>query len=247
MFVGHGSPMNAIDQNTFTKTWAKLGQRFTPRAILMVSAHWFINETAVQNEVFPEKINDMYGFPEALYTLSYPVKGAPWLSEALMEIPGLVINNAWGIDHGAWSVLTHMYPSAQIPVVQLSINKTLAPQDHYTLGKALKPLRDQGVMIMGSGNIVHHLGRVQFNHPSGFDWALAFDGAIKQFILTHDHDKVIHYKALGQSAQFSVPTTDHFDPLLYCLGATSDSDTITVFNEGCIMGSLSMTSYLFES
>ncbi len=248
IFVGHGSPMNAIENNRFTEEWKRIGERYQPNAILMISAHWFVKDTFVQTTLEPKVINDMYGFPEELYQVSYQVKGDPELSKTILErltVP-VSANDSWGIDHGAWSVLTHMYPKRDIPVVQLSINASASADDKYKIGQQLKGLRDEGVLIIGSGNIVHNLSRVNPNQPEAYPWAIAFNDYIKDAIVTKNHPKCIHYYRLEESAHLSVPMSDHYDPLLYVLGATHTKDTVTVFNDELVWGSLSMTSYIFE-
>lgn len=248
LFVGHGSPMNAIERNKYTETWREWGQLFRPKAILSISAHWFTRNTWVQSEPTPKKINDMYGFPEELYALAYDVSGDPELTQAVRNALGdqVAIDNNWGIDHGTWSVLVHMYPEADIPVVQLSVDGIKSPEEKYRLGQQLSHLRDQGVMILGSGNIVHNLRNMQPTMKDmGYDWADDFDSAIREAIQAGDHQSCVHYEQL-KGAKMAVPTTDHYDPLLYVLGAIKPSDNRTVANDERMMGSLSMTSYLFR-
>lgn len=244
MFMGHGSPMNAIEDNQITRTWKAIGQRFKPKAILMVSGHWFTDKTYVQASVEPDKINDMYGFPKALYDIEYPVKGDLDLSRWLVDRVSAELNDQWGIDHGAWSILVHMFPEADIPVVQLSVNKTLSPEDHYKLGRMLRPLRDEGVLILGSGNVVHSFKYGDFSMEGGHPWAVAFDQIIEASILEGNHSQVIQYHALAD-ANKAVPTSDHFDPLLYVLGATYEEDAIEIHNKIFQYGGFSMTSYIF--
>lgn len=247
LFVGHGSPMNAIEDNSYSQAWSALGQRLPrPKAILAVSAHWYVDGVRTQNALQPTTIYDMYGFPEALYQVKYPAPGAPELAERLHQLlQDVVIDNTWGIDHGTWSVLHHMLPKADIPLCQLSVDTSKGPEAHYALGKLLAPLRKEGVLIIASGNIVHNLRRVRFDMDGGFDWAKFFDEQIRDWIMTKDHDAVCRYREMGDSARLSVPTPDHFNPLLYALGAAESTDTITIFNEAQIAGSLSMTSYAF--
>lgn len=248
IFVGHGTPMNAIENNAFTESWRELGERIKPKAILMVSAHWFTRGTYTQDDKAPRVINDMYGFPKPLYEVNYQVAGLKELTDRVMAqvSPDVAINNEWGIDHGAWSVLTHMYPNKDIPVVQLSVDAQKSPAEHFEIGKKLAALREEGYLIMGSGNIVHNLRRVDFGRRDGYAWADEFDGYIKEAILSGDFDKCINYASQGDIAKYAVPTTDHYDPLLYVLGAASTEDKVTVFNEASVMGALSMTSYIFE-
>ncbi len=248
LFVGHGSPMNAIDNNRFTGGWEALGARIPrPAAILAVSAHWFTPGTRVSDVETPQTVYDMYGFPEALYRIVYGAPGSPHFAhEAKRRIArAAAIDNTWGIDHGAWSVLHRMYPAADIPVFQLSVDRQASTEEHYQVGKELRALRDAGVLIFGSGNIVHNLSKVNWNiDEGGYPWAEEFDGYIKRSILTGRHENAIHYHKAGAAADLAVPILDHYAPLLYVLGASYEEDAVSVFNEGRVMGSLSMTGYL---
>lgn len=339
LFVGHGSPMNAIEDNTFSRSWRELGKQFAPagnapagtapastpnavaargatpagaanaaarpaapaavpgatpaaapeyprpKAILMISAHWFTGGSLIMANERPGMIYDMYGFPRPLYEIEYPAAGAPELAETIHQLltkpdaqtgraaaPGARLSTSWGFDHGGWSVLVHLFPDADIPALQLSVDRTAAPSEKFAIGQALKPLRDQGVFIIGSGNIVHNLGLVQFGLEGGKPWADAFDIAIKEAIIQRRFGDVVDYHTITSKQmpaatvatttssparlatatdrlatatdRLAVPTTDHFDPLLYVLGAADDQDPIAVFNEARIYGSLSMTSYL---
>lgn len=248
IFVGHGSPMNAIETNKYTEAWKAIGEKYRPKGILMISGHWYVEGLYVQDVVEPKKIDDMYGFPKALYDLKYPVVGDKDLTKAVQEVLGdnVHINNDWGIDHGTWSVLAHMYPEANIPVVQLSVDRTRSPEEQYEIGEKLINLRDEGYMIMASGNVVHNLGRLSFEMEEGFEWAITFDNIIEAAIQDWNHEKCIRYNQLGETARLSVPSPDHYYPLLAVLGATSKEEQITVFNKGTLMGGISMTSYLFE-
>lgn len=242
VFVGHGSPMNAIEDNQFTRTWRKLSDKLPiPKCIVCISAHWLTRDTYTSNEEHPQQIYDMYGFPPELYALSYQPPGSKLYAKKIQEELGIEVQNDWGIDHGTWSVLTHMYPQADIPVVQLSIDMTKPYQEHYDLGKKLRNLRDDGVLIIGSGNIVHNLRLIDWNRQGGFHWAEEFDAYIRDCILRSDHQAVMEHPMSP-----AVPSTDHFLPLLYVLGASNIIDQIEVFNEACLMGSLSMTGYLFH-
>ena len=250
LFIGHGSPMNAIEDNSFSRAWSALGATLTePKAILSVSAHWFTRGTKVNDSPKPGMIYDMYGFPEELYQLNYPAPGSPELAYRVRSLVGdsVSIDNNWGLDHGTWSVLHRVFPQASIPVVQLSVNAMLTPAEHYAIGQTLRPLRDEGVLIFGSGNVVHNLSRVDWRMNDGQPWAQEFDQWIHQAIETGDHDSVIHYDRAGEAAQLSVPSMDHFAPLLYVLGASDADDAITTINAECTLGSMSMTSYLFTS
>lgn len=250
LFAGHGTPMNAIEQNEYTETWTRIGKQLEkPRVILSVSAHWYTEGTRISDTEEPQQIYDMYGFPNELYQLSYPVKGSPADARRAAELigPSVITDNSWGIDHGTWSVLCHMFPEADIPVLQLSVNGHAKPQELYEIGKRLSPLREEGVLIFGSGNVVHHLGRVNWSMGGGEPWALEFDHYVRNNILLGNHADVIRYENAGPSAKLAVPTPDHFYPLLYVLGASDAKDNITVFNDSCTLGSLSMTGYLFEA
>lgn len=248
LFVGHGSPMNAIEDNEFSQTWKLLGKRLPkPKAILAVSAHWYSEGTKTSDVENPRMIYDMYGFPEKLYEMRYPVSGSPELAGQLKESLGelVSIDNRWGIDHGTWSVLCHMYPNADIPVVQLSVDHLAPAMTHYEIGKKIRALRENGVIILASGNIVHNLALINWQMEEGYPWAHEFDSYIKKNILEKNHDAVIHHERVGRSAEKAFYTPDHYFPLLYALGASEPTDEIEVFNEKCLMGSMSMTGYIF--
>ncbi len=247
-FIGHGNPMNALESNRFTEAWRSLGAQVPrPRAVLVVSAHWFINATAVTAMELPRTIHDFYGFPDELFAVEYPAPGSPELAAEVAEVAQPVWVGAdvdsWGLDHGTWSVLTHVFPDADVPVVQLSIDATKQLGDHLELGRRLAPLRDAGVMIVGSGNVVHHLGRIDWSMPDdGFDWARRFDEAARG-LMTRDPGRILE---LRDHADWSsaVPTTEHFIPLLYLAGlAEAAGEQVATLVDGCSMGSLSMISY----
>ena len=249
LFVGHGSPMNAIEDNAYARTWIALGKVLpNPKAILSISAHWFTRGTKVNDSAAPAMVYDMYGFPEELYQLRYPAPGAPQIAKRVMERleVSVSVDNSWGIDHGSWSVLRRMFPSADVPLLQLSVNAMLSPAEHYALGFKLKPLRDEGVLILGSGNIVHNLSRIDWRMREGQTWAKEFDQYILHAVQEGKPQDVIDYTRAGDSAKLSVPSMDHFAPLMYILGVRDESDQMSVFNENCLYGSLSMTSYLFH-
>ncbi|MGI6239248.1 MAG: 4,5-DOPA dioxygenase extradiol [Christensenellales bacterium] len=248
LFIGHGSPMNAIEDNAYAKSWMALGRDLPrPEAILCVSAHWFTGGTRTSDAESPETIYDMYGFPKELYEVVYAAPGSPKFAHATRDLlGGIPIDNSWGLDHGTWSVLRRMYPDADIPVFQLSVDARASTQAHFDMGRKLAPLRDQGVMILGSGNIVHNLRRVDWNVAGGFPWAEAFDDYIKQSILSGDYARVVDYQQAGESAPLAVPTLDHYAPLLYTLGAAREDDAVRVFNDSCSLGSISMTCYQFS-
>ncbi|MEA4870696.1 MAG: 4,5-DOPA dioxygenase extradiol [Christensenella sp.] len=250
LFVGHGSPMNAIEDNPYSRAWSALGQSLEkPKAIVSISAHWFTRGTKINDEESPSMVYDMYGFPEELYQVKYPAKGSPELADRVSHLLGsaVSIDNHWGIDHGAWSVLRRMFPAADVPILPLSVNAQLAPEDHFSLGKRLMPLRDDGVLILGSGNVVHNLARIDWRKPEGTPWAEEFDQYIYRAVTTRSFNDAINYLSAGDSAELAVPSLDHFLPLLYVLGASDESDQISAFNQDCLLGSLSMTSYLFSN
>ncbi len=248
LFIGHGSPMNAIEENEFTETWADLGATLPrPKAILAVSAHWYTDGTRICDALYPTQIYDMYGFPRELYELKYPVKGSPELAHHTKELLNgkVQFDNRWGIDHGTWSVLCRMYPEADIPVCQLSIDRNAPAVEHYRMGQKLHSLREQGVLILGSGNVVHNLSKINWELEGGYPWAEEFDAYIKKAILSRQYEEVIHYEKAGKAAELSFYTPDHFYPLLNILGALDEKDQGCAYNDSCILGSLSMTSYLF--
>lgn len=247
VFIGHGSPMNAIEENQFTSQWEALGTRIPrPQAILAISAHWFTPGSRVTGGDAPETIYDMYGFPEELYEIAYRAPGSPQVAQRIKDLLGeqLQIDNSWGFDHGTWSVLHRMYPQAEIPVLQLSVDSKASFADQYAIGQKLRGLREQGVLILGSGNVVHNLARISWNMEGGYPWAEDFDNYIKEKILNGSHQDVIHLEKAGTSARLAFTVSDHFAPLLYVLGAADEEDRVAVFNAACILGSLSMTSYL---
>lgn len=249
LFIGHGSPMNAIEDNEYTKKWEAIAEKIPrPKAILAVSAHWYTDGGRINDEAHPRVIYDMYGFPEELYKLKYSSPGAPERAHETKKLikKDIKIDNSWGIDHGTWSVLCRMYPEANIPVYQLSVDKNAPAEEHYRIGQEIKELRQNGVLILGSGNVVHNLGRVNWDNKGGYDWAEEFDGYVKDNLIKREIDEVIHYERAGTSARLAVPTPDHFYPLLYTLGAADGEDKLTVFNNSCVLGSLSMTCYMFE-
>lgn len=247
MFAGHGSPMNAIEDNAFSLRWEQLGAELPrPQAILCVSAHWFTAGTLVTDAPKPNMVYDMYGFPEELYQVRYPAPGAPRFAGMVRELLSARVDNSWGLDHGSWSVLRRMFPLADLPVFQLSVDKQATPQRHFDMGRRLRGLREQGVLILGSGNIVHNLALINWNMAGGYPWAEAFDGYIKESVLGRQFDRAVHYERAGDAAAYAFRTIDHYAPLLYALGASDEDDQITVFNDVCTMGSMSMTGYMFS-
>lgn len=252
VFTGHGSPMIALEKNNITEEMENIGKYIIenygkPKAILAISAHWYTNKTYVQSTPKPRQIYDMYGFPQELYDLKYTVKGFIDLTKQLKDILGeaVNVNDNWGIDHGTWTVLVHMFPKADIPVVQLSVNGKFTAKDSYELGKKLTVFRENGYLILGSGNIVHNLSEIEWDNEGGSDRAVSFDDDIRNAVLEEDIQKLIEYNKLPY-ASYAVPTPDHFLPLLYCIGATKQ-DNVKVFNNVCNLGSIAMTGYIFEA
>ena len=249
LFIGHGSPMNAVEDNDYSQTWKELGRNLPkPEAILSISAHWYTHGTRINDLENPRLIYDFYGFPKELYEIEYKAVGFTKGAHRTRELINrdVVIDNSWGIDHGTWSVLLRMYPKADIPVFQLSIDQTAPPEVHYNIGRAIRPLRKEGILIMSSGNVVHNLHRVNWDMDGGYPWALQFDEYIKSNIIKQRHQNVVDYHSGSDVADLAFRTSDHFFPLLYALGASHREDEITVFNNSCTLGSLSMTSYLFQ-
>lgn len=246
LFVGHGSPMNALEDNAFTRGWAAAAHAMPkPAAVLCVSAHWETRGVELTAAELPETIHDFFGFPDELFAKEYPAPGNPELARAVADLVAsapVELDVRRGLDHGAWSVLTAMYPDAHIPVVQLSLDTGRPPAFHYALGRELAPLRDRGVLILGSGNLVHNLGRIDFGREDGFDWADRFDGALKDRIRAGDHPALVRYDELGPDALLAVPTPEHFLPVLYVLAVRGAGETATFFNEAIVMGSIYMTS-----
>lgn len=243
LFIGHGSPMNAIEQNEFSSGWLEAAQQLPkPRAILCVSAHWETRGVMVTAMENPKTIHDFYGFPRALFEKQYPAPGSLELAQQVGEMvknTDVHPDSAWGLDHGTWSVLCRMYPAADIPVVQLSLDRTQDPDFHYELGRQLLTLRDEGVLILGSGNIVHNLRLIAFD-SAPFDWAVSYDSQVKKWIVDGDHDSIIHYEKHGRPAELSVNSGEHYLPLLYVLAQQQKEEPVSFFNEKIFAGSLSM-------
>lgn len=250
LFIGHGSPMNGIEDNEFSQRWTKLAKEIpVPAAVLVISAHWFTKGTLITAMDFPKTIHDFGGFPKALYDVQYPAPGNPTLAKetaALIHTANVVPDHDWGLDHGTWTIVRHMYPEAKIPVLQLSIDYTKGPQYHYDLAKELYGLRKKGVLIIGSGNMIHNLGMVawdKINGPAyGYDWALQLNEKFKQLILSSDYNPLINYDSLGNEGKLAIPTPEHYLPLLYTLGLKGATDNTTIFNDRAVAGSLTMTS-----
>ena len=250
LFVGHGSPMYAIEENEFVDSWRKLGETIPrPKAILCISAHWETNGTFVTAMSKPPTIHDFGGFPKELFAVQYPAPGSPELAmETKRSVTNVTVglDEKWGLDHGAWSVIRNIYPKADVPVIEMSLDYNMSPQTHYDMAKELSALRDKGVLIVGSGNIVHNLRMVawdKMNEPEyGFDWAVHANEKIKQLILNNNHKELINYSLLGREVQMAVPTPEHFLPLLYALALRGSNDQVSFFNDKAVMGSLTMTS-----
>ena len=243
VFAGHGSPMNAIEDNAFSRAWAELGESLPrPKAILCISAHWQTTGTWVTAMPIPKMIYDFIGFPAELYQVLYPAPGAPeWaqVTRKTIQSARVGLDTDWGLDHGAWSVLCRMFPQADVPVFQLSLDQTQPPFYHYALGRELAPLREQGILIVGSGNVVHNLGLTQWE-DTAFDWAVEFDRTIKALIEKHDHAALIDYGSLGKTAELAIPTNEHYLPLLYTLALQDRDEPVRFFAEQVTLGSISM-------
>jgi 4,5-DOPA dioxygenase extradiol len=249
LFVGHGSPMNAIEDNQFSREMKAVAAKLPrPKAILMISAHWETRGTKVTSQPLPPTIHDFGGFPQALFDVQYPAPGSQWLVEetqAAVQQTQVLADATWGLDHGCWSVTRNMWPEADIPIVQLSLDYTLSPQQHYALAQELAQLRSKGVLIIGSGNMVHNLGMVAWNRLDqayAYDWAQEINATFKQHILDGNHAALVNYGALGKAAALAIPTPEHYLPLLYVLGTQRKADALAFFNDVPVGGSLSMTS-----
>lgn len=244
VFFGHGSPMNTLDRNQYTEAWRALGETMPrPRAVLSVSAHWYTRGTAVTAMENPKTIHDFYGFPQALFDVEYPAPGDPGLASRVRELlaPQEVhSDHSWGLDHGTWSVLKHVYPHADIPVVQLSIDGTRAAQFHYDTGKRLAPLRDEGVLVVGSGNVVHNLRLMKRGGGPAYDWSVRFNEKIREALASRDHTTLVDFERMGEDARLSVPTPEHYLPLLYIAGLQGEDETMSFPVDGYDLGSVSM-------
>lgn len=248
LFLGHGSPMNAISSNQFTESWNQLGKTLPkPQAILSISAHWETHGSFVTAMENPTTIHDFYNFPQALYDMEYPAPGDPQLATHIHELhQHIELDHEWGLDHGTWAVICHLYPDANIPTLQLSLDQRLSPQAHFELAKLLTTLRHRGVLILASGNLVHNLRRLDFhNAEGGFDWAEEARTSMTKMILAQDFQKLIDFKAQGEAFKLAIPTDEHYLPLLYILGLKDAKDEPLIFNNQSVMGSLAMTSLLY--
>ncbi|MBI4988165.1 MAG: 4,5-DOPA dioxygenase extradiol [Rhodocyclales bacterium] len=244
LFIGHGSPMNTLEENRFTAAWRRIGQALPrPAAVLVVSAHWYIRGAAVTAMAAPRTIHDFYGFPQELFAFRYPAPGSPALADRVRALlhPLATADDGWGIDHGAWSVLAHLFPAADIPVVQLSIDNRQSAQFHYETGARLAALRDEGVLILGSGNVVHNLGMLRWDAPdAAYDWALRFEQAVKDRLLRRDHAALVDWERLDAQTRLAVPTPEHYLPLLYCIATQQEDEPVSFPVEGIDRGSFSM-------
>ncbi|MBO9639475.1 MAG: 4,5-DOPA dioxygenase extradiol [Siphonobacter aquaeclarae] len=254
LFIGHGSPMNGIEDNVFSQNWHDLGKELPrPTAVLVISAHWLTNGTHVTAMDHPQTIHDFRGFPRELFEVEYPAPGDPALAretKSLIHSTNVGLDHDWGLDHGTWTVVRHMYPEATIPVLQLSIDYGKPASYHYALAKELEVLRKKGVLIIGSGNMVHNLRMVAWDRLQepefGFDWANEINEAFKKHITQHEHQALIEYERLGPAARLAIPTPDHYYPLLYTLGLQQKGDDVRFFNDKAVGGSLTMTSVVLS-
>lgn len=250
LFMGHGSPMNAIEENEFVQGFREMGKGIPrPKAVIIVSAHWETKGTFVTAMQQPPTIHDFGGFPKVLFDVQYPAPGSPELAKQTKELirkTEVGLDQNWGLDHGAWSVIKHIYPRADVPIIQLSLDYSKNAQYHYELAKELSSLRDKGILIVGSGNMVHNLGMVAWDKLNtdnyGYDWALEASEKMKKFILAGEHDRLINFKGQGRSWDLSIPTPEHFLPLLYVLSLQDKKDKISWYNDKAVAGSLTMTS-----
>ncbi len=250
LFVGHGSPMNAIEENEFVTGWREIAKTIPkPNAILCISAHWETRGTFVTAMEKPTTIHDFGGFPRQLFDVEYPAPGSPELAaetKKSIQKTEVGLDLKWGLDHGCWSVVKHLYPAADVPIIQMSLDYNQNPQYHYDLARELSVLREKGVLILGSGNLVHNLGRVAWDKlyeiGFAFDWATEANEMMKRYILNEDHSKLIGYKSLGRAMDLAIPTPEHFLPLLYILALKRENEKVELFNDKAVAGSLTMTS-----
>lgn len=254
LFIGHGNPMNAIEENSFVQGFRETAKKIPkPSAIVCISAHWETKGTQVTAMQNPQTIHDFGGFPQALFDVQYPAPGSPELANKVKEIlepTHVTLDQQWGLDHGTWTTLKHFFPKADVPIIQLSLDYTLSPQQHFDLAKKLQILRSKGVLIVGSGNIVHNLGLVDFRNINkenyGYDWAIEARELTNKWILDGNHKPLIDYKKQGKALNLATPTPDHFLPLLYILSLQENSDKLELFNDKLVAGSLSMTSVILN-
>ena len=255
LFLGHGSPMNAIEDNEFSRKWEEIGKTLPkPEAVLCISAHWETRGTFVTAMLKPATIHDFGGFPQTLFDVQYPAPGSPVLAAGTKNIitkTEVGLDEKWGLDHGCWSVVRHLYPKADIPVIQMSLDYYQTPQYHYDIAKELATLRKKGVLIIGSGNMVHNLGMVVWaklnSEEYGYDWAIEANEKMKKNILSDDHNQLINYKSQGKAYNMAIPTPEHYLPLLYALALKEKNEKLILFNDKIVAGSLSMTSLRIDS
>jgi 4,5-DOPA dioxygenase extradiol len=254
LFLGHGSPMNAIEENEFVRGWREIGKTLPkPNAVLCISAHWETRGTFVTAMKKPKTIHDFSGFPEELYEVQYPAPGSPGLAKEIKDSvkkTDIGLDTSWGLDHGAWSVVKHLYPKADVPVIQLSLDYQQSPQYHYELAKELGSLRKKGVLIIGSGNMVHNLRMVDWRRLNeinySYDWASKASEKMKKFILSGDHKPLVNYESQGNEFKLAVPTPEHYLPLIYALALKEENEEVSLFNDKAVGGSLTMTSVKIE-
>jgi 4,5-DOPA dioxygenase extradiol len=258
LFVGHGSPMNAIEENEFSKGWREVARALPrPKAILCVSAHWETRGTRVTVTEKPQTIHDFGGFPRKLFAVQYPAPGSTWLAQETRRVitkTRVEPDSEWGLDHGCWSILNQMYPDAEVPVVQLSLDATQSARHQYELARELPPLRGKGVLILCSGNMVHNLrlivwrggGLGDFNAPYGLDWAIEANELFKKLINENRHDELIDYRSLGRAVELAIPTAEHYLPMLYALALKQENESLFYFNDAAVGGSLTMTSFKID-
>jgi 4,5-DOPA dioxygenase extradiol len=247
-FIGHGTPMNALENNRHTDAWRAFAASIPkPTAILVISAHWYTRGIGITAMDKPKTIHDFGGFPQALFDMQYPAPGDPVLARRVQELLKPLdahLDQDWGLDHGAWSILVHLFPDANIPVVQLSIDGTQPPQFHYDVGKQLRALRDEGVLILGSGNVVHNLGMLKRSDQApAYDWAVSCNDFVRKQIQNRNHAPLINYNSQGEAARLSIPTPEHYLPALYILGLQSDEDQASILTDGIDLSSISMLSF----
>lgn len=245
-FIGHGNPMNGILENDYTRGWKKAFENVPkPNAVVVVSAHWETRGTQITAMKTPRTIYDFYGFPPELFAVKYDAAGNPELAKDVAEILTerlIALDENWGLDHGSWTILKHLYPQADVPVLQLSLDRGKSAADHYEFAKDLKFLRERGVLIIGSGNMVHNLRTANFRDSTSYEWANSANNKFKNLILSGEHDKLVKYETLGSDVARSIPTAEHFLPLFYALALTDENETVEIFNDAIDLGSISMTS-----
>lgn len=249
LFVGHGTPMNAIADNQYSREWQRIGlelQKYSPKAIVCMSAHWASEGSLITSNLAPETIHDFYGFPEELYQIFYNASGSPEIAQNFhQKVPEIDIATDWGIDHGAWSVLKWLFPEAKVPVLQLSVDYSQKPEEQFATIKKLKEFRNEGILFIGSGNIVHNLGMVR-NGKKAYDWAIEFEALCKNLLENNEVEKLIYYEKLGKAAKLSIPTDDHYRPMLNTLALKFEDEEVSFFNQGIDLSSVSMLSFEYK-